>query len=627
MATSIGKLVVSLTAVSAPFERAMSSASRHINSFRSATAGVGRALGGMNALFAAAAGGGVAYLIKSQMNAIDATAKLADALGLSTEALVGYQHAADLSGVESTALQAAFTRMAKTISEVAAGGKAGKDAFDLLGLSAQDLLRVNPDQQMQRIADAMMTIKNPTDRARVALELFGRAGVSMLPMLSEGSKGIRAMQADAAKLGLTFSRDAARAVEEANDSLTRFTASLRGAARVAAIEAAPAIRELGDSMTEALATKETRQAISDTTAGFTMMAQGIGKAWKGLNWVGTALGTGAGKIWGEIFDKWNNDLSAPGSLANHLAAWSKGLADLPAPMQQAAQASDRLGRALQTAGGLGDDAFDGIEAGAEGAAGAVSKAADEVERLLATLREQAAMTGLSEQNQAIAKLLKSMEAAGMAPAEQANKLLEAVGLMQQIGAGDAVKHMQEEADAIVESLMTPLERREREITRLGELRDAGMLTKDQYAAGVRAANEELQRSHYLWERTLNSIEAVADPIQRYEMELQKLQAQFDAGLLLPDEMRAALEKAKASLPSMGSLTDMYTVPGVPALEEGTTEAYSFLQAAARYSEGSDRARKTLLTESEKHTKLLQQLVDQGRGGGGGEVVKFEVADF
>ncbi len=61
--------------------------------------------------------GGVLLLTKRAFKAIDATAKLAEQLEISTEALLGYQLAAGLSGTDTETLNKALLRMSKTVGE------------------------------------------------------------------------------------------------------------------------------------------------------------------------------------------------------------------------------------------------------------------------------------------------------------------------------------------------------------------------------------------------------------------------------------------------------------------------------------------------------------------------------
>jgi len=61
-------------------------------------------------LFAA---GAASVLVKQQLEAVDATSKLSRTLGITTEELVGYEHAAGLAGVENEKLYAAILKINK----------------------------------------------------------------------------------------------------------------------------------------------------------------------------------------------------------------------------------------------------------------------------------------------------------------------------------------------------------------------------------------------------------------------------------------------------------------------------------------------------------------------------------
>jgi hypothetical protein len=90
-------------------------------------------------------------------------------------------------------------------------------------------------------------------RAGAAAELFGRkAGPGLLDLLKEGSGGLAKMQADAERLGLTFSSIEGKKVEEANDALTRTMESIQGLARELTITLGPAVKTIADSITNGI---------------------------------------------------------------------------------------------------------------------------------------------------------------------------------------------------------------------------------------------------------------------------------------------------------------------------------------------------------------------------------------
>ena len=190
------------------------------------------------------------YLVKQQFEAIDKTGKLADLLGLTTEQLTGYQHAADLSGVSQEQLNKALTKFEKNIGDAENKTKASVDAFAKLGLTWQQLKALNTDQQIKLVADRYQGLNNTVDNTNVLLALFGRSGMMMGKVLEAGSKGLAEAQAEAKRLGLSFSELDFRKVEMANDAITRMKAILTGAARVIAVNLAPFILAAAERLQE-----------------------------------------------------------------------------------------------------------------------------------------------------------------------------------------------------------------------------------------------------------------------------------------------------------------------------------------------------------------------------------------
>jgi hypothetical protein len=90
----------------------------------------------------------------------------------------------------------------------------------LLGLTVADLDQLSPEEQFKLIADRLAAIEDPTIRAAAAMQLFGRSGTQLLPMLAGGAAGIEQLQEQARKLGLTISTEDAKAAERFTDTLS-----------------------------------------------------------------------------------------------------------------------------------------------------------------------------------------------------------------------------------------------------------------------------------------------------------------------------------------------------------------------------------------------------------------------
>lgn len=150
--------------------------------------------------------------------------ELADAsirTGASVEALQELGFAASQSGASAETINHALTKLAMTMGEASKGtGEAGK-AFAALGVSvvgADGKLR-RTDEVFTDLASAVARIENPTERSSKALDVFGRAGIQLLPLLAEGADGLAELRQEARDLGLVMSADAIGPAATFNDTI------------------------------------------------------------------------------------------------------------------------------------------------------------------------------------------------------------------------------------------------------------------------------------------------------------------------------------------------------------------------------------------------------------------------
>ncbi len=149
----------------------------------------------------------------------DDLAKMSARTGFSVESLSELGFAAELSGASMEVLENGIRKMQRTIVDAASGMQSAQDALALLGLTVADLDKLSPEEQFKLIADRLAAIEDPTIRAAAAMELFGRSGTQLLPMLEGGAAGIEQLQEQARKLGLTISTEDAKAAERFSDTL------------------------------------------------------------------------------------------------------------------------------------------------------------------------------------------------------------------------------------------------------------------------------------------------------------------------------------------------------------------------------------------------------------------------
>lgn len=160
----------------------------------------------------------------------DKIGKLSQRLGASTEALSEYAHVAELAGISFEQLAMSWQRQTRRISEAANGMGEAKGALKELGLSAESLATLAPEEQFEILADAIGNIPDQADRVRLAMKLWDSEGVANLQIVNQGTQAMREQRAEAKRLGLSLSKDATEGAAELNDKMTRISGALRGLA-------------------------------------------------------------------------------------------------------------------------------------------------------------------------------------------------------------------------------------------------------------------------------------------------------------------------------------------------------------------------------------------------------------
>lgn len=224
--------------------KAFNSVNRGLRSVAKASAPIAGFMTKWGLATATAAAGASAALVKMRMTAVDNLAKTADKLGVTTEALAGLQHAAEISGVSTETMNMALQRMTRRVAEAAMGTGEAKGALEELNLNADALAKLPLDQQMNIVADAMQGVEKQSDRVRLAMKLFDSEGVALVNTLAGGSDGLKEMAQEASRLGIAISRVDAAMIEQANDDVLRAKSVFQGFGNQIATELSPLISEL-----------------------------------------------------------------------------------------------------------------------------------------------------------------------------------------------------------------------------------------------------------------------------------------------------------------------------------------------------------------------------------------------
>lgn len=158
-----------------------------------------------------------------------AQARLAGArLGIGVEAYQELGYAAKMTGMDTETFDKSLKFMVVNLAKAKAGTGPAAKALQQMGLSAEKLSSMAPDQAIMRLADYMNKMEDPAARARLAVSLFGRDGLKMLPFLKQGQAGLQNLREEARRLGLVLSEETVKQAGEYGKMKKRFGAVWEG---------------------------------------------------------------------------------------------------------------------------------------------------------------------------------------------------------------------------------------------------------------------------------------------------------------------------------------------------------------------------------------------------------------
>lgn len=240
----IKNLEILLSARTGKLDKDLNRALGSLRSFQSRVTGLVAAIGGTIS-FATAVNS-----VRRAFERIDHLADQSVGFGLLVQDLQAVQLSAGLAGVSVEQLTTAMSRLLRVTGQAAAGDPAAKGVFQQLKINPQDFARLGLVDQVQQLATAFDKIENPVRRAQLAISLFGRSGLALIPFLQDNSLQDAAKFID--QYGLGISQIDAAKIQRANDAWDALRAVIADLSNKAAIALAPALIWLAEAITRAL---------------------------------------------------------------------------------------------------------------------------------------------------------------------------------------------------------------------------------------------------------------------------------------------------------------------------------------------------------------------------------------
>lgn len=193
------------------------------------------------------AAGDLASFAKSVADEIDALNDIANRTGVSVEALQAYGAAAKLAGVDTEAFAKSLQKLTVNIGKATGDEKAQK-GFRELGIVFDELKSKSPAEQFEMIADALAKISDPAERAAAAVKLFGKGGIELGPLFTDGPGAMKAMREEAEKLGYVVSKDGVEAIARMNDSIDKVFMTFKAIVAQVVSKLAPVVEAMAENL-------------------------------------------------------------------------------------------------------------------------------------------------------------------------------------------------------------------------------------------------------------------------------------------------------------------------------------------------------------------------------------------
>ena len=198
---------------------AVSAAGKTIKDFGQKTLNVGKNLMTFGSRFMAFASIGIAgiYTITKRFVEMgDALNKMSARTGATVEWLSAMGFAAERSGASIEILEQAIRKLNKSIAEAQGGNKGQLEAFVKLKIDPNSLKNMDAGAQFELVARRLNAVQNQAEKTAIAMQLFGKSGTMLLPMLGDIDK----LKKKAQELGIIMTKEQADSAAALLDAWT-----------------------------------------------------------------------------------------------------------------------------------------------------------------------------------------------------------------------------------------------------------------------------------------------------------------------------------------------------------------------------------------------------------------------
>lgn len=240
----IGSLLVNLLLEDAQFVNGLKRATKqHTDAMRAMERASNVATSALTALGAIA---GSVFSVQAIQGALDyagSIGEISTALGVSTKELQVYRFAATQVNLTNEEIEKALAKATLEIGR-------NNEAFAKLGISTKTAGGEikTAGAILPELADALQKIESPAERSARLVEIFGRTGQRLGPLLEGGAAGLRTFATEAERTGQILSAKEIQEADKAADNIAKFQNAIRVSVAGAVAANAEAISGLSEAI-------------------------------------------------------------------------------------------------------------------------------------------------------------------------------------------------------------------------------------------------------------------------------------------------------------------------------------------------------------------------------------------
>ena len=192
-------------------------------------------------------------MVSDAIDAADATGKLAETMGVTSEELSKLQYAASYADVSIGKLNAGLAAMIRrTTNFVRTGKGAASNALKELGISAEFARKNFTDTAttFRIIAERLAKMPDGFRKTAIAQDIFSKSAADVVRLANMGAEGIEALGKEAERFGVLVPTWAAKMSAAFNDTMTHIRAKIDGIKKTVSYGMLPAIQATAKTIDE-----------------------------------------------------------------------------------------------------------------------------------------------------------------------------------------------------------------------------------------------------------------------------------------------------------------------------------------------------------------------------------------